>query len=138
MAGINAKRWNLVHFRNDPFHLTMRIYGENLADAPSLKFAIRLYPDAPGDPIVELEKVTVINTSGVRVVDSGIEDDLPFTDLEIIIGKGDIFPAAPEAGGDAVFAYDFEWTATPVTDGFYNPEQTRLFGDFIVKGSVND
>lgn len=133
-----AQKLTLTTFRTDPFHETMRVLGKDLSAALSLTFAIRLYPDAPGDPIAKLSKVTAINASGVRIVSTGMEDGVPYTDLEILLGKGDNYPNAGEAGADLTLAYDFKWIEAPVASGFYNPEQTILFGDFIVKGSVNE
>lgn len=116
----------------------MRVRGVDLGTATSINFAIRLYPDAPGTPIAMLMRVTDINVSGVRVVETGVIAGEPYTDLEVLLGKGDNYPPAPEAGGDLTLAYDFKWTEAANTTGFFNPEQTILFGDFIVKGSVND
>lgn len=135
---IAARKVTLDTFRRDPFHLTMRVLGRDLSTATSITFAIRLYPDAPGAAIAALSKVTDINVSGIRIVDTGVINGEAYTDIEILLGKGDNYPPAAEIGADITLAYDFKWIEAANTDGFFNPEQTILFGDFIVKGSVND
>lgn len=132
------RKVTLSTFRNDPYHLRMRVNGYDLS-AADFKFSVRLLPDTGGSPLAEVIEETVIATSGVRVVDTGTEDDVPYTDIEVFIDLADSdWPAADEPGDDVILSYDFGWTDTPETEGFYNPRATYLYGDFIVKGSVND
>jgi hypothetical protein len=129
----------LIAFRTEPYHLRMRIEGYDLSGA-DFKFSVRLLPDTPGSAIVEVTNTVTIGTEGVRVVDTGTDDDsVPWTDVEILIlaGAWDDAPA-PEVGEDTELHHDFGWTPDPVTTGFYNPRQNYLYGPFIVKGSVND
>ena len=134
-----AQRLEQVAFRKDPFQLAFRARGYNLSLA-AFAFAVRLYPDAPGDPLILVRKAQTRGASGVRVVDTGTDaDGIPWTDLEIILRKSliEALPSAGEAGDDAQFHYDFQWAAPDTASGFSQVENTILFGPFIVKGSIN-
>lgn len=127
----------LYTFRNDPYHLRMRVNGYDLSDA-EFQFTVRQLPDDPDPTVAEAIEETTIGLTGVRVVDTGTEDGVPWTDIEVFIdADDDTWPAAAEPGDDVVLSYDFGWTDTPAASGFYNPRATYLYGDFTVRGSVN-
>lgn len=134
-----SKRVDLRAFREDPYQLRFRVRGYNLTGA-TMAFAVRLYPNAPGDAEIEIGNTTTRGAEGIRIVDTGVTDGFDWTDVEIIIAKATVsaLPTVGEAGADDVFAYDFEWERADTGSGFSEEETTILFGDFIVRGSVNN
>lgn len=136
-----AQNQTLTAFRQDPLQIAMRVNGYDLTGA-TFKLSVRLYPDAAGDPLIEVEGTPTPGANGIRIADTGTTDGVPWTDLDILIGKALLsdssIPAAEEAGDDIILAYDFGWTRASSSTAFVAVEETILFGDFIVKGSVND
>lgn len=137
----NAARQALRAFRNDPLHLVLEIVGENLNDA-NFAFAVKLDTDQPGSPLLgPLVNNDVAGDPGVRLVTVYFDDDgVPITVLEIIAEKADMQALRPGDlyGEDLPLVYDFEWTAAEADESDISPvETTRLYGPFIVMGSVN-
>ena len=137
---LTAVNQTLSAFRNDPLYLLMEVIGYDLSgNLPSL--AVKLYPDAPGPPLLLLAPTVIPGADGIRSVSVTYDDDdVPTTLLEAIASKTVIsaLPAAPVAGADVTLAYDLQWTPPLAGTGLSPVEETVLFGDFIIKGSVND
>ena len=139
-----AAKLTLQGFRNDPFHATLRIGGIDLTGA-AMALAVRLYPNQPGDALIEIEATDLAGAEGIRLVSVGLDDDgVPESWIEIIIAKPTIqglpaLTAGAEIGDPATFHYDLQ--ATPAEDvsspWTENIEQTLLFGPFIINGSAN-
>ncbi len=103
-----ARRQALSAFREDPFVLRFRARGYDLSGAV-MAFAVRLYPNAEGEALIQLGLTTTRGAAGIRVVATGSEAGVPWTDVEIV-GPKDLIAALPftgEAGADDTFAYDF-------------------------------
>ena len=136
----NAARQALKVFRNDPMHLVLEIVGENLNDA-NFSFAVKLDTDQPGSPLLgPLSNNDVAGDPGVRLVTVEFDDGVPITVLEIIAEKADVQALRTDdlQGEDLELVYDFEWTAAEADESDISPiETTRLYGPFIVMGSVN-
>jgi hypothetical protein len=137
---MTAQRLDLSVFRNDPLSLPMAVIGFDLSDsAPTL--AVKLLPDAPGIPLLLLAPTSIPGADGIRIVSVvRDEDDVPTTLMEGIASEATLATLPPAAlpGADLTLSYDLQWT--PPSDGsdFTSVEETILFGDFIIKGSVND
>lgn len=144
-----ATRVALTAFRNDPLCLTVGI-EEDLTGA-TVKFCVRQYADQPGDPLlgpitgtglaVSLEPIA----TGIRLVEVTFDDDgVPLSVIEITDTKAHVqalpsaFDAGEERGSDLTFHHDIERTLSEEAAApFSAVEQTKLFGDFILKGSAN-
>lgn len=134
-----AARQEISVFRNDPMCLLLEVVGEDLTGA-AFAFAVRLYPDAAGAALLgPLAATATKGAPGVRLVRVDVVDDVPVSLLEIIDTKAHVqaLPAATEAGADLTLHYDFGWTPLDDGSGLAAVEVTRLFGSFVVKGSVN-
>lgn len=134
-----AKRVAMTAFREDPFVVRFRVRGYNLTGAIQ-RFAVRLYPDEPGDARIQVGNTDTRGAEGIRVVETGVEGLFPWTDVEVILAKDSVrsLPEASEAGSDVKFAYDYEWQRPDTGSGFSEEEETILYGDFVVRGSVNN
>jgi hypothetical protein len=139
-----AGRITLRAFRNDPLRVTLSVRGVDLTGA-TFSFAVRQYPDQSGDALLgPLSNTTTTGQRGVRLVDVLTVDSVPTSLIEIIDTKANMqaLPAAAEVGSgspaEVGLSFDFQWTPADGDEaGFAATEQTWLFGDFIVMGSVN-
>lgn len=134
-----ARKYRFEAFRSDPFLQLFRVWGYHLADVP-MNFALRLYPGAPGLPLYSTGKTTVRGAPGLRVAAQGLSDGLPWSDVELIVPKASVeaLPQPAEAGAALSIAYDLQWSLPDPGGDYVTVEETILFGDFVVKGSVND
>ena len=137
----NFRRLDLRVFRKDPLRETLRVVGINLTGATQLDFAVRLDPDAAGAKLITCALTTTPGAQGCRLVsvttDAG---GVPTSLIEILDTKATMaaLPAAAEAGDDVVLYYDFQWLRAADGSGLTMTEETKLAGQFIVMGSVND
>lgn len=115
-------RLDLPVWRNDDvYEFPLRVVGLDLSGDPgvSLAMQVRLGPDTPGAPLIDLTKVTNGNAEGLRVAGVTQLDDLPVSDVRIRINKS-TRQALPYAGemGDA----------TPLSYALLIGGRTRLIG----------
>jgi len=127
---IYGARKNLTVDRWVPFVYSIDILGFNLTGA-AFRSQVRLYPDAAGDPLLNLPQVTDgangvrflgINIAGPRVV-STVQLQI---DAEALAG----LPSGAEAGDDIDLAWDL--IVTPAND----VAGRWLFGTFTVRAGV--
>lgn len=127
---MTAERWT-------PFLDTVEVEGLDMAGG-TFAMQVRLYKDAPGDPLLSLSNATA-GTQGLSVTSSEI-DDVPVSVITVQIDEATIEAILPfavtdgspnrRAGSDLVLAYDLIATAT----GF--PKQRLIEGDFTIKAGV--
>lgn len=137
---LTSKRTTIAVFRRDPLYLLISVIGYDLT-ASSPAMAVRLYPDAPGDPLLLLEATGWAGADGIRLVEVIVDDDnVPTSVLEVIASKATMseMPLPGELGSDLTLYYDFQWTPPLEGSGITPVEETVMFGDFIIKGSAND
>lgn len=135
------RRLDLRVFRKDPLQLTLTVVGIDLTGATQLDFAVRLYPDAPGAKLINCALTTTPGAQGCRLVSVTTDGGgVPTSVIEILDTKATMaaLPAAGEAGDDTVLHHDFQWLRAADGSGLTMIEETKLFGQFIVMGSVND
>jgi hypothetical protein len=101
---LGARRWQ-------PYLKTFRFAGVDLTGA-ALEMQIRLYPNAPGSPLVDLDTVTDSNAQGVRLLGVEEVDGVPVSTVSIKINETTVeaLPFAAEAGDDTVLAWDMQVT----------------------------
>lgn len=69
---INPGYVALAADRRTPFTATLRLKGVDLTDAV-LAAQVRLYPDAAGDPLINLAQVGTSSAEGVRIIYAGTD-----------------------------------------------------------------
>jgi hypothetical protein len=115
-------RLDLSVWRNDDvYDLPIRIIGPDLSGS-AWAAQIRLAPDTPGNPLVNLPQVTTA-IEGIRRVSSGMVDGRFVNEfrLRIDLATRQALPYAGEVGDSAVLAWAFALNGV-----------TRLVGDVIV------
>lgn len=119
---MKAVQRTLEAFRDDPLSRTFAVKSVAPLGDPQLRFAVRLYPDAP----------TRLVEATASVISTSMLNGLHVTLLRFTVPKSAIqaLPKAREPGADAFLAYDVQM----LVDGV---ETTVLFGDLIVRGSAN-
>lgn len=144
-----GQKVTLPAFRKDPLQFVMAVEGYDLTGA-TMTMTVRLRPDAPGDPILLLGTVTVAGDQGIRVAEVTTDaDGVTSSTLEILVPKAAFIaamapyqaipPLSTEFGGQVVLAFDFQWLLAAAPDpSITNVEETVLWGDLIIMGSVND
>lgn len=133
-----AQRHRFEAFRNDPFLCLIRIWGYNLNDIP-MNFALNHCSDAPLPALIDVGITIEPGAQGIRVAAVGFTAGLPWSDIEILLSKATMasLPPAAEAGSDLALTYDFQWKLPNRAGDYVRVEETILFGDFVIKGSVN-
>lgn len=123
-------RRDLVANRWEPFVHTIAFEGFDFTGAV-FKMQIRLTPDTPGTPLVDLATVTT-SVEGVRLVSVTTTDSVPTSTVSIRIDELTVegLPAADELGNNAVLAWDMQITPSG-SDKF-----RVLEGTFTVKAGV--
>lgn len=128
---LSGSRWT-------PFEAELRLNGLNLTGAAMLA-QVRLTPDTPGAPLVDLPTVATNNTQGIRLVRVEVIDFAPVSTIVIRINEPimEALPAAPELGHDTVLAWDLHINLFAE----FNPalpaiKQRYLRGPFIVQSGV--
>ncbi|NTS64147.1 hypothetical protein HRV97_03095 [Sphingomonas sp. HHU CXW] len=119
-------RLDLSVWRNDDiYEFPLRVVGVDLSGEPGVALAmqVRLGPDTPGAPLVDLIKVTNGNAEGLRVAGVTVIDGAPVSDVRIRINKStrQALPYAGEVGDSAPLSYALLIAGV-----------TRLVGSFIV------
>lgn len=142
---MSQAQWvTLTAFRHDDFREIMIVEGYDLTGA-TLSLAARLRRGSPGDPILLLQNTATPGAEGIRIVSAELDaDGVPSTTLELFEPKASfvtkLTPYQPrELGGSVTLEIDFQWkfAAAPDPD-FTNVEETVLWGELIIQGSVND
>lgn len=126
-------------FRKDPFQYVLGVIGFDLTGV-DMKFCVRDRPDMPGDPRLLLATTGTPGADGCRFVSVEVDEDgVPTSLIEIVASKAQMatLPQALMPGDTVKLAYDFQWTLAPDGSGLSALEETILFGDFNVMGSVN-
>lgn len=116
-------RLDLSVWRNDDvYEFPLRVRGLDLS-ALALRMQVRILPDAPGAPLIDLNKVTNGNAEGLRIAGVSVVDGVTTSDLRIRINKSTLaaLPYAGEVGDASMLAYAL------LIGG-----RTRLVGDFVV------
>jgi hypothetical protein len=103
---IQAVRVDLAADRWTPFVYTIDVTGIDLSDA-SIHAQVRLYPDAAGDPLIDLPLVTT-GSDGVKLISVDTTGPLPVSHLQIQIAAATVaaMPEATEIGNDLALAWD--------------------------------
>lgn len=119
-------RLDLSVWRNDDvYEFPLRVVGVDLSGNPgtALAMQVRLGPDTPGAPLIDLAKVTNGNAEGLRVADVTIVGGVPISDVRIRINKStrQTLPYAGEMGD-----------STPLSYAVLIAGRTRLTGSFTV------
>jgi hypothetical protein len=131
---------DLAGDRWTPFVTTLRFKGMDLTGA-AMEAHIRLYPDAPGAALVDLDTVTTTNTQGLRLVSVETIDGVKVSTVAMQInetameGLGSI--EGREPGTDLELAWDFVTTLVAA----FNPnrpfqKQRYVKGTFTVQAGV--
>ncbi|MGT2515135.1 hypothetical protein ACVOMT_13705 [Sphingomonas panni] len=100
-------RADLAVWRNDDvWEYPIEVRGLDLR-VVSLAMQVRLAPDTPGDPEIDLVKVTAANAEGLRVAGVRTEAGVIISDLRVRLNKStrQSLPYAGEVGDSAVLAY---------------------------------
>lgn len=123
-------RLDLVAPRHAPFVYTILFEGADFS-GDTLRMQVRLTPDTPGDPLVDL----IIATAGTQGLsyETEIVDGVVNSTLTIQIDKDTMedMPAAAELGDDLAIYYDLH---RDPNDG---PLYVALEGKFIVHAGVS-
>lgn len=114
--------------RYQPRVWTMRFIGWDLTGV-DLRMQVRMRPDTPGAPLIDLGTVTSDSAEGLNLAGVTTEGGVPVSEVRGRIDKStmDNLPYLGEVGDDAVFAYSI------ALDG-----QTRLYGPFAAIAEVMD
>lgn len=99
---LGARRWQ-------PYLKTFEFVGVDLTDAV-LQMQVRLYPNAPHAPLVNLTTVDNGNAEGLRLVAVEVIDGQTVSIVSVKINEATIegLPFAGEAGDDSVLAWDMQ------------------------------
>lgn len=116
-----------------PFLTAVYFEGIDLTDA-TFRMHIRLLPDTPGSPLVDLETVVSSAAQGVRFIGYGPQDALDGKDgsaVTIRINESTMedLPEASEIGKDSVLHWDLHVTRSGL-------KQRWLAGTFTVRAGV--
>lgn len=122
-------RLDIASRRNEARTLTIRVVG---ADWSGLAWRqqVRLGPDTPGTPLLNIAQVNSANAEGLFVVGVTTENGLPITTVRLRYNMStmrDGLPYPGEVGADAKFAHAIQVNG-----------QTRLAGDWWAVASVMD
>jgi hypothetical protein len=123
-------RLPIVADRQTPLVLTIYYEGVDLTGCV-MRAQVRLYRDAPGDPLVDLPTVTTTNTEGLRLV--SVETDalgLPTSKVSMRINQSTM-QGLPI--GDIDTDVELAWDQHITIEG---DKGRRLYGPFIVRPGV--
>ena len=109
---------------------TIRFRGLDLRGA-ALRAQVRLRPDTPGLPLVDLHAVTNGFAEGLRVSDFAFVDGVPVTTVEMVVNETtmEALPYSGEIGDAAAFAYDVQATLA-------GRKRKLIWGEFVVLPGV--
>lgn len=118
-------------WRNEPRRWTMRIVGMDLT-GKNLRMQVRLAPNTPGAPLIDLVTVANADLEGLTLVSVAIEDGVPVSTVAGFISKATMSDAAKlpysgELGAHSVFSYAVQIDNV-----------TRIFGPFTALAAVID
>lgn len=121
---LNGDRWTA-------FVRTLTFTGIDLTGA-TFAMQVRLKPDTPGAPLVDLATVTSASAEGVRLISvTGTGADVvSLVGIRINETTMESLPAADEVGNDTPLAWDMH--ITPAS----GIKEKYLYGPFNVRGGV--
>lgn len=122
LAAMNKGPLDLRTGRHAPFARTISLPG-NLTGA-TLTGQVRLYPDAPGDPLV------AFTVGALAVV--GARTEFPISLTEVQLENPAIIPAAPAGEGEVTLVYDLHLTPSG------GAREPLWGGHFIVIGGATN
>lgn len=130
MSKIGPAIFRLAGGRNVLYVDTLSIRGVDLSGA-TLKMQVRLYPDAPSTPLIDLA-MAASNAQGLSVTVTTDDDAIPTSVIQIRINKTTMqgMPATNPLGEDAELAYDLTVSGGGFDEGIW------FKGPFVVEGSV--
>jgi len=123
---LSGDRWT-------PLARVLRFNGVDLTGA-EFRAQVRLYPDAPGDPLVDL-RTAGPGVEGVRLVAVESVAGKPVSTVLVSIGEAAMgnLPGAAAAGGEAGEDAALHWDLVITWSG---TKQRWLYGPFIVRAGV--
>ncbi len=116
-------------WRNDDvYEFPLRVRGPDLTGA-AMRAQVRLAPDTPGAPLIDLALTTNGNAEGIRLAGVSTVDGVITNDVRIRLNKStrQALPYAGETGDAAVLAFAFQIAG-----------RTRLFGALRILASAID
>lgn len=121
----------LIADRWTAFVRTLVFRGVDLTGA-DFRAQVRLYPDALGAPLIDLQTVSSAAAQGLRLISVVQEDGRPVSRIGLRINEStmEAMPQQGEIGTDLELAWDLH--VTPAG----GLKQRRLFGPFIVRAGV--
>lgn len=124
VAALGGPRWQALA-------TTMRFIGVDLTGA-DFRLQVRLLPNTPGSPLVDLTKVSTAAAEGVRLISVETVDGQPVSTIGIRVNETTMegLPFSGELGDSSVLAWDMQ--VTPVG----GLKSKWIGGDFIVEGGV--
>ncbi|MDB5733213.1 MAG: hypothetical protein JWQ03_3108 [Variovorax sp.] len=125
---------NLRAGRHVPFTYTMDFVGIDLTGA-DLQAQVRLKPDTPGSPLIDLPDGVLSGATGLRFLSVSTTDGIPTSIVTMFITEADMedgakVPSAVEPGDDVTLSWDMQITPSGGVKSVY------LRGAFIVEGGV--
>lgn len=107
--------------RTKAVRILFRVKGYDLTSA-AFRSQVRLYPDAPGDPVIDLPKVTD-TSNGLKFISVETLDGVPISTLQMQIapatmGSGAI-PPAPVGRDNITLAWDLNLTPVGGVEAVY-------------------
>jgi len=129
---INAAQVALTANRWTPFAYIIAVQGVDLTNA-NLHAQVRLYPNAPGTPVIDLPPVTDPTVLGVRLMAVDTTGALPISYIRLQIpgaSLGSALPSGDEISDDLTLAWDMVVTLPGYTEARW------LYGPFTVAAGV--
>ena len=123
-AGLDLRIWR----NDDVYEFPLRVRGPNLTDV-AMRGQIRLAPDTPGAPLVNLSTVTNGNEQGIRLAGVTQLDGVWENDVRIRLNKStrQALPYAGEIGSSTTLSWAFQIAG-----------RTRLVGEALVLAHAID
>lgn len=120
----------LAGSRNVPFSDTITVVGADFSGAATFRMQVRLYPDAPGVPLIDLTEAA-LPADGISMTGS-LANGVYTSVLTITISKATMqtLPAGTADNPNVELAYDI------VISGGIFTEAVWFRGPFTVEGSV--
>jgi hypothetical protein len=126
-----AARLAIAAWRNEACVRTIIFRGLDVRNQTP-RMQIRLGPDIPNAPLIDLSEVTTAGDEGLRIVSAGVVDGVMTSVLQLVIKNTTMLdpaklPYSGESGSNGNFAYALQVGGS-----------TRLYGDFIALANVMD
>lgn len=123
--------------RTTAFDEILIFRGADLTGA-DMRMQVRLTPNTPGAPLIDLTTVTTTNTQGLRLIDVVHEDGIPISRVRIHINKPTMaaMPSGTPIEDDALFAWDMLIDPEAERNPWTGIQQRYLKGPFTVESGV--